>query len=56
MTFFDVDIDIRGRVLSLYKSGDVLPAFLVDYGALHVAIQEVKRVGLVALNGETVYG
>src|SRR5208282_3138302 len=50
----DLYIDIRkGAVLDVVLN-DVVPAFLVNYGALYVAIQEVKRVGLVALNSETI--
>src|SRR5260370_13792783 len=50
----DLYIDIRKGAVFDVSLNEVVPAFLVDYGALHVAIQEVKRVGLVALNGETV--
>src|ERR1700723_1916281 len=50
----DLDIDIRkDAVLDVVLNAVVL-AFLVDYCALHVAIEEVKRLRLITFDRETV--
>ena len=42
----DLDIDIRKRSLLYVGLNDVVLAFLLDHGVLHVAIQKIECVGL----------
>src|SRR5713101_4089300 len=50
----DLDIDIRqGAVFDVVLDAVVL-ALLIDYGTLYIAIEEVKRLRLIAFDRETV--
>ena len=50
----DLDIDIRqGAVFDVVLNAVVL-ALLVDDGALHIAIEEVKRLRLITFDGEAI--
>ena len=50
----DLHIDIRKSAVFDVGLNDVVLALLVDHGPLHVAIQEVERLGLIALDGEAI--
>ena len=54
MTFFDLHIDERERAVFGVIGDDVVFALLVDHSALDVAVEEVERVRLVALDGEAI--
>ena len=49
-----LDIDKRKRAVFGVIGDDIVLALLVDHCALHVAIEEIERVGLVALDGEAI--
>jgi hypothetical protein len=50
----DLHIDVGQRAVFDVVLNAVVPAFLVDNGALHIAIKEVKRLHLITFDGEAV--
>src|SRR6202158_3727292 len=50
----DLHIDIRQAAVFYVILNAVVLAFLLDYGTLHVAIEEVKRLRLITFDGETI--
>src|SRR3984957_2036449 len=50
----DLDIDVRQAAVFDVILNAVVLAFLVDYGTLYVAIEEVKRLRLITFDRETI--
>src|ERR1700676_1620072 len=50
----DLHIDIRQCAVFDVVLNAVVLTFLVDHGALHVAVEEVERLRLITLNRETI--
>lgn len=51
---FDLHIDERERAVFGVIGDDVVFALLVDHSSLHVAVEKVKRVRLIAFDGEAI--
>jgi hypothetical protein len=50
----DLDINVRKSAVVPVREDDIVLAFLLDHGTLHVAVQKVEGIRLVTLNGETI--
>jgi len=50
----DLDIDVRERTLLDVGLDDIVLALLIDDEVLHIAVQEIECVGLIALDGEAI--
>ena len=50
----DLDIDIRKRAVAPVRLNDLVLLLLGNHGPLHIAIEEIERVRLIALDGEAV--